>query len=89
MTNHEAELESTQRQSVRGAVDTTEDDAALAPEALCVDDAGPPLSCDCIKPKDARVSLDYRVICSSSVLKVKKQFVRYAKLTSRWYDSPH
>lgn len=54
MTNHEAELESTQRQSVRGAVDTTEDDAALAPEALCVDDTGPPLSCDRVKPKDAR-----------------------------------
>lgn len=54
MTNHEAVLESTQRQSVRGAVDTTEDDTALAPKALCVNDAGPPLSCDRVKPEDAR-----------------------------------
>lgn len=84
MTNHEAELESTQRQPVRGAVDTTEDDAALAPEALCVDDAGPPLSCDRVKPIDARRDRRFTPIAgpfvrSSGVPKVKKQFVRYAK----------
>lgn len=80
MTNHEAELESTQRQSVSRVVDTTEDDAALAPEALCVDDAGPGLSCDRIKPKDARVSLGYRVICSSSVSKGQKTICDICKI---------
>lgn len=53
MTNHEAVMYCTKRQSVGSIVDTAEEDATLPPKALCVDDTAPLLSGHHIKPTEA------------------------------------
>lgn len=49
-TNRDGVLENAQRQSVDVVVDSTLEGAALAPKALCVNDAGPGLTRDHINP---------------------------------------
>lgn len=52
MTNHKAELESAEGQSVEVIMNAAIDSATLACKALCVDDTGSPLPCNYIKPME-------------------------------------
>lgn len=54
MTNHKAELDSAEGQSVEVIMDTAIDGATLARKALCVDDTGSPLPCNYIKPMEEK-----------------------------------
>lgn len=58
-TNHKAELDSAEGQSVQVVMDTAIDGATLARKALGVDDTGSPLPCDCIKPTERKESIGH------------------------------
>lgn len=62
MTNHKAELDSAERQSVKVIMDTAEDGATLARKTLCVDDTGSPLPCNYIKPTEERKAQDITAV---------------------------